>query len=325
MIKAQLGIKGYVEWYLIDKKSGVILRHGKHKNLLVNGMKNALQTLTMNTLPIWGGHRTQLVVGDNAAAPAVGQTALSNQIGSSSSSGSYAFQGPQTGTKDTTNNRLVYSSMIRRVYTFPSTQNVREIGFKDSGGNLTVRFLPLDGSSNPTTITGNAGQELLVEHTLEVSLPWPSSLATTSFKIGTTGGNDGAGTFAVEYTFYANTGSNIQQVLLQLLGPDASNLSLATVAMGTINRDPTFSGGNFATYNLRLAAQTYVADSGQRVRQGVLGTGESNVALYGAILATTNIAYGLAIKFTNPTSYTKSNTNQITIPYRSEVILNASA
>jgi hypothetical protein len=323
MIVAPVGVTGKVSWYLLDSKTKKVLRKGKHKNLLVNGMKDSLQTVSVSTgasptRPSYYSQRNQLVVGDNAAAPAVTDTALVNQIGASTTSAAFAQNGPETGTKDTTNNRLTWSTMLRRVYAFPSTQNIREIGFKDTGGVLTVRFLPLDGSSNPTTITGNAGQELLVEHTLVLSVPWPSSIPTAIFNIGAT-------PYTVEYTFFSMNAANVENVFsYALLGTNNGSLIVQKTAMGTMTREAASLFTSTDNHVGRLTPQTYVAASGQRVRQGVIATGESNLAWYGVGFGLTTSA-GLAIKFSSPASYTKTSANQLTIPYRSEVTLNASA
>jgi hypothetical protein len=320
MISPQVGLEGRVNWYLLDSKTKKVLRKGRQKNLLVTGMKDSLHQLSVVSTtgqPSYYQQRNQLVVGDNAAAPAVTDTALVNQIGASTSFGTFLGNGPEAGTKDTTNNRLKWSTMIRRVYPFPSTQNVREIGFKDMNSLLTVRFLPLDGSNNPTTITGNAGQELLVEHTLEVSVAWPVSVPTASFNIGATAYN-------VEYTFFANTAANVEQVIRLLIGTLAASVFIGKVAMSALTRDPaSFSGGNFDTYSSRLTVQPYSVGSGQRVRSGVIGTGESNTTWHGALFAST--AYGLAVRFLSPATYVKTSSVQVTIPIRGEVTLNATA
>jgi hypothetical protein len=123
---------------------------------------------------------------------------------------------------------------------------------------------------------------------------------------------------------FATTTVNIENVFQALLGTLATRLSVAKAAMPTTVRDPAaYNGSNFDQYPSRLTVQTYVSGSGQRVRQGNLGTGESNVTLYGAIFG--ELFSGIAVKFLSPATYVKTSANQLTIPFRSEVTLNASA
>lgn len=128
----------------------------------------------LNRIPSSGGMLQVCSVGSGTAAPAAGQSQLSNLVASTS-----------TIQQQVNGNELVSGYGWRRsTYRFPqgvATGNLSEVGVGSSSTDLFSRALILDGSGNPTTVTVLADEFLDV--TYELRLYWPTTDVTGNITI----------------------------------------------------------------------------------------------------------------------------------------------
>ena len=118
-------------------------------------------------------------VGSGTATPANSDTALVNKIAASSSvtttTGINGSSPYYTSNPSVIRRRSVYSSWIRKVYTFTTgaaAGNLSEVGVGwGSTGNLFSRALILDGVGSPTTLTILSDESLQVTYELRFYVP----------------------------------------------------------------------------------------------------------------------------------------------------------
>lgn len=153
----------------VRKPNGEVFETGYFKNLLLDTFfaRFAANNTAIGTM--------RCVVGTGTTAPANGDTALVYQVASISQTSSFDVN----GTLDSPNNRIVFKAVRQFEAAIGAVvANLGEVGFEfavSSGGLhaglINSRSLTKDSFGTPTTITVTADDQLIVNYTLEISIP----------------------------------------------------------------------------------------------------------------------------------------------------------
>lgn len=245
MIKATLGLKGRYKMQV--SKNGIITRE-------TGWFDNLITDLGLNTVATDDFMRYCLV-GSSNTAPQNSDTALGTLI-AAVDNGAYSVS------LDTTNRYGIY----RKTFTFSNGSaagNISEVGVGhgNTGTVLFSRALVLDAQGNPTTITVQSDEDLVVVYELWVKQPTGDFTDTVNGKnitiraanVGSTDAANGWG------------GGTIRMI------PH----SLTYAYDGSIGAITSLPSGNSSPNNSYTTAP-YVADSHERSADATFGTGAAN-------------------------------------------------
>lgn len=192
--KVSAGLKGWMEWRLIDRK-GREVKGGGGPNLILNqGLDQIASTALIveqagtSTIPTFFPIIRYCAVGTDNTTPTVNDTGLGAEVGRTGTTyTAEALTRPSDG---------VYE--ITRYVEFDFDQgngNLTEWGFSSSssvGSNLFNRALFLDGNGDPEVVTKTIDYKLRIIYTVQITLS-PTEWTAGSFDI------TGVGTINGEY------------------------------------------------------------------------------------------------------------------------------
>lgn len=243
------------------------------------------------------------------------------------------FSRTSTAIRDPNTNRVGVS--IERAYVFNITTelNITKYGYVplSSGGNFSwidlMRVDPDDPESSPVTLNLVDGDQLQLWQTFTVTVPW--SVDLESFVITGAPGKDGAGTHDAYCGFYAagsalsggGTEGYIAGLISLLFWPAATSGRgcYAISAPANAARDAAIgssSGGSAGSTSVRAP---YVSGSYFRDKVFKFTTARGNITMTGINLqagSSTVGSYGFKIVFSNPSTFVKANTHELTLTFR---------
>lgn len=268
-------------------------------------------------------------ISENSTAPSASDTNIGTEKMRTNATG--GFNRTATAIRDPGTNRLGVS--IKRAYVFAitSSMNITKYGYVpvSSGGNFSwidlVRSDPNDPLSSPITLTLQNGDQLQLWQTFTVTVPW--SVDLESFVITGAPGKDSAGTHDAYCGFYAASDSladgaldtSIATIIRTLFWPTGSRDSHAIVATPNIDRDAAIGSSTGGAAGSTCTLASYVSGNYYRDKHYKFTTAQGNVSMTGINLKPGNFldgSYGFKIVFSDPSTFTKANTHELTLTFR---------
>lgn len=150
---------------------------GWHRNLITNAGLDSMASQDIFEVSSGSGiaasMRRYMVVGSDATTPDPTDTQLGSELGRTDSAGGFS-RSQQRGDDDGNGNCFMRQTLTR-VYTAPSAQIIREIGFsraaQSNQGPVNIRFIPEDEGGSPISVSLGEGKKLRVDHELMLTTP----------------------------------------------------------------------------------------------------------------------------------------------------------
>lgn len=260
------------------------------KNVITNAGLNYAATFVAG----YAGIFLRCGVGTGNTPPAFTDTSLNNEIGTRANPSNTITTGVMTTSPP-------YFVDYGRVYTFAIgaiVGNISEVGiFNGTGGTAAMwsRALIKDTGGNPVTLTLTATDQLKVTYTCRT---YQATGTTGSFTLSTNGVNS-----TVNYTVRpANLGRSNTAYPLGVLsgGYTSSNSTFYFYETQTLGPVTGYPSGTAASFT--FTAQTYVADSFERVWAGTLPPAMANFTtgigsmtfMYGGSSSASNTAWQIS-------------------------------
>jgi hypothetical protein len=206
-----------------------------------------------------------------------------------------------------------------RVFNLVAAFNITEYALfvGAAGGNASIvgrtRVDPNDEGSALFTLSADAGDQIqLIMQEIE---DIPYELQAGSFAITGTPGNDSAGTYAVNKTYYSPQSGNDDLAAFRMFDPDGVGPNIGLIDSGgssqtAPNVQPSVSSEFSATI------QAYLNGNYYREKHYTFTTAQGNVTIYGFRCKAGVASGGFKAFFTNPTTLVKTNTQTLLVRFR---------
>lgn len=314
VIKASIhaGLSGHARFELIDLQTGQVEQVLEQHNLILDSGLDAFAVSSDGaagtnplTYPQYGQWRAYFAVGTGSTTPAVGQTALTNQVQIAGDNGGFGGEQGTTYSYDAGNNLYKCVSTMVRVLNFSASYNLTEWGLaRQNTGSLSIRELFRDGSNNPVAIAVSNGKQLKITHTLTLTLPavfGAVSIPVTG--LGTVNGQGGC--------WAKSTAINTLFAQLMSNSSTTGNAHFPVVALPAHGQvgDWIFTGQS----GVSMTVDSYVSGSKKWVKRFSASTsqlnGNINEFVFGITFnGTAWVPAGYLLKLDAPISKTASNT-----------------
>lgn len=276
-------------------------------------------------------------ISEDSAAPSASDANIGTEKMRTNATG--GFDRTATAIRDPSTNRLGLSVERAYVFAITSSMNITKYGYVpvSSGGNFSwidlVRSDPNDPLSSPITLTLQNGDQLQLWQTFTVTVPW--SVDLESFVITGTAGNDTAGTHDAYCGFFAandelwnasqTNNSTIGHLIRSVFWPLGLRRLMHTAQATPSNARDAALGPN-TSYGVSAANCTltpYTSGNYYRDKLFKLATSEGNstltaflIAAGDGILQRPDSAHGFKIVFSDPSTFTKAATHELTLTFR---------
>lgn len=266
-------------------------------------------------------------ISEDSTAPSASDTNIGTEKMRTNATG--GFNRTATAIRDPGTNRLGVTIERAYVFAITSSMNITKYGYVpvSSGGNFSwidlVRADPNDPLSSPITLTLQNGDQLQLWQTFTVTVPW--SVDLESFVITGAPGKDSAGTHDAYCGFYAagvslNATNSLASLINQLFWPSLGGLpSYAISSTPNAARDATIGSTTGGSAGSTVALAAYVSGSYIRDKQYKFTTAQGNILMTGINLQSGSLQageYGFKIVFSDPSTFTKVNTHELTLTFR---------
>ncbi|THF88459.1 hypothetical protein E7T09_04440 [Deinococcus sp. KSM4-11] len=306
-------LAGRIEWQLLNQ-DGSVAQSGHQPNMIVDRGMNIFGTnanhLNTGSGSHFGDWRNYLCVGTGSTAPAVTQSALVAEVMRGSADAGIS----PTNTVAVAAGVATGSFTQTRILNISASYNLTEFGLSDvstAGGLLCIRELFRDGGGNPISLSVQAGQQLQLTHTLDITLTYGSGVAS-QFDL------TGVGTLQGSATWFSGSGAtNIIDMFTRGFNPGQTTIWHGRPLDGANTGAPDVVGGSFSGTSDTISSTptTYVAGSFERIRTVVWDTGVANYAHYGWMFGYVySFPYsGYKFVLSNPATMTKTSANRLTL------------